>query len=153
MEISLISQYIGGELSTELDKIIKAFVGQHHQYHCKCVIDEEFKNVHKIMDKKIGAGKKHRLHGHNIDFINKKFHGKERQAAYIHLLGDFVADVLPIIFYNVLKEMKINKITPPCYLTYNDNNSWDIKESAKNEMIITLSNGLVTSLKSTNRKK
>ncbi len=129
----VISKFINGRLSSEDDRKIRRFVGQHHRSHCIAIFGNNHKKVHSKVDalaKKV-LGKKHRLYGHSIDFIKKNFKNEEESAAIVHLLGDFLADILPEVFNDVYKNLKKNNVDPPSYLSFNKTkDSWDVKETA-----------------------
>lgn len=129
-ESFIIKNFITGEGTSRLEKAVKRFIEYQHSLQCKNVIGREYKNVHNKMDRKRGGGKLHREYGHTKEFVLQNFKGKERDAAYIHLLGDFVLDKFHKVLMVTLSEIKTNKIEPP-YFYRNPKNKkwlWDVNE-------------------------
>jgi len=152
--LSNITSFLSGLLQPQKIKFLKSFLGKQHSYQCKLILGKEFSDVHKIIDKRIGGGKTHRIHDHNISFINKKFKKKdEKSAAYLHLLGDFVSDIIPNVLEAVLKEIDKKTISAPNYGVYNKKNSWNIKKISIDKMCKTWSEAFVDTLNKNYRLK
>ena len=91
---------------------IYPFIRKQHSVQCNHLLGSEFQHIHRKMDKK--GGWHHRKYGHDHNFI-AQFNGKEKQAAYIHLLGDCILDKFDEILRPVLIEINNNAVEPPYY--------------------------------------
>jgi hypothetical protein len=134
----LISKYISGELPQSLDEEIERFSAPVHRSHTYSILRNNYKHVHAIMDAPAHdtPGHRHRIHRHNVKFIKRKFKKEqERSAGYIHLLGDFISDILWVVLKIALKDINQNKVLPPQFLIFSDGKpSWDVKEKAIEEL-------------------
>jgi hypothetical protein len=128
----------------------KRFIGQQHRLQTKYVLGEAYPEIHKKMDRARGGGAKHRTVGHDREYIEKSFQGKERLAAAIHLLGDFALDVMPRVIGLVVEQMTRQKLPPPYYLK--GLGDWDVNLRARGELVEGWSRQLVQALAAEGRR-
>lgn len=163
------------ETTKGLDEEILSFAGHVHRQHSNKILNDKYKHVHDAMDKmykKLGGN--HRIYGHNVKFLTKNFKSKgERSAGYVHLMGDLLSDILSEVLKAVLIDINKNKMLPPQFFIIKDGNAlwdidekdakkilrnygkgeWDIKDELIREMIKRFSNGYVSILKNTKKRK
>jgi hypothetical protein len=141
-----------------LELSIDRFTGTEHIRHFKLLygkpLGEKLKDVTKIMDNgRKKWSRSHREYGHNRKFILKKFTTEEKKiCAYVHLLGDFLQEILRNIIVEVAGEFQKGSIEPPFYELFEDGKwGWDIKKNAIEKLIKESSRTFIQALKNKNR--
>lgn len=134
-------------------RAVKSFLGQQHRLQCKRVLGDECGHVHARLDRKLGGGRLHRIHDHNEEFITRTFHTlRDKRAARIHLLGDYISDILPDVLGHAIHGMEKAALRAPGFTRRGQKPpQWDISESAKEKLVRSLSKSLISALNNRNR--
>lgn len=129
-----ISNYITGVMTSSLDRVVRAFTGNQHMQHCRKLLGDDFRAVHREVDARRGAH--HRIYGHSEEFICATFQTKnKRVAARVHVIGDLVLDIFPKVLEHLKPDLMSESLLSPDYTQRSGAApNWDISNKAMDRL-------------------
>ena len=127
----------------------RKFSGAEHGRQCKRAFGNDYSSLHRLMDQKVGGGSRHRLHGHTAAFF-RRLKGGQREAAIIHLLGDFSQDLIREVLPEVLNRMTKDGISPPFVVRTDATGTavdWNLTKKARKQIRSAWVDGLTDGLR------